>query len=351
MELTTVASPWIWAGFVAFVVAMLALDLGVFHRKDHVVGTREALAWSGVWMALALVFGAGVFWRFGSDRGWEFLAGYLIEKSLSVDNLFVFVILFGALGIPALYQHRVLFWGILSALLLRAAMIVGGAALLGRFHWLVYVLGGFLVATGVKLWLQRDAEAHPERGLAMRLVRAVVPSTSHLDGHAFFTRENGRRVATPLFLALVAIEATDVVFAVDSIPAIFAVTDDPFIVFTSNIFALLGMRSLYFALAGLVGRFAYLKVGLAAVLAFVGAKMMASGWVKVAPMASLGVIAAILGAAVAASLLRERLDARGRAEEVRPSPAAPAAPRGAAPPRSPAQAGDRRPSARAAAAT
>ncbi len=350
MELTTVASPWIWAGFVAFVVALLALDLGVFHREDRVAGTREALAWSGVWVALALVFGAGVFWRSGAERGWEYLAGYLIEKSLSVDNLFVFAVLFGALGIPPIYQHRVLFWGILSALVLRAAMIFGGAALLARFHWLIYLFGGFLVATGVKLWLQRGAESHPERGLALRLVRRIVPSTSRLDGHAFFTREGGRRVATPLFFALVAIEATDVVFAVDSIPAIFAVTDDPFIVFTSNVFAILGMRSLYFALAGLLDRFTYLKTGLAAVLAFVGAKMIASGWVKVAPLASLGVIAAILGAAVAASLLRQRRAAR-TAEGVRPIPAAPAAPRGAAPPRSPAPAGGRTPSARAAAGT
>jgi len=304
VDLATVASPWSWAGFVAFVVGMLALDLGVFHRKEHVVGTREALAWSGVWVALALVFGGGVFWRLGADRGWEFLAGYLIEKSLSVDNLFVFAVLLGALGIPAVHHHRVLFWGILSALVLRAAMIFGGAALLARFHWLVYLFGAFLVATGVKLWFQRNSESHPERGLAMRLIRRAVPSTSHLDGHAFFTRENGRRVATPLFLALVAIEAADVVFAVDSIPAIFAVTDDPFIVFTSNIFALLGMRSLYFALTGLLSRFAHLKTGLAAVLAFVGLKMLASGWVKVPPLASLGVIVAILGAAVAASLLR-----------------------------------------------
>jgi len=349
VELTTIASPWMWAGFVVFVLAVLALDLGVFHRKDHVIGTREALAWSGVWAALALAFGAGVFWRFGSDRGWEFLAGYLIEKSLSVDNLFVFVVLFGALGIPPIYQHRVLFWGILSALVLRAAMILGGAALLARFHWLIYVFGGFLLATGVKLWLQRGAESHPERGLAMRLVQRIVPSTSRFDGHAFFTRENGRRVATPLFLALVAIEATDVVFAVDSIPAIFAVTDDPFIVFTSNLFAILGLRSLYFALARFVDRFTYLKAGLAAVLVFVGAKMIASGWVKVAPFVSLGVIAAILGAAVAASLLRERLAAR--AEGVRPSPAAPAAPPGAAPPRFPAPADGRRPSARAEAGT
>ena len=351
METTTIASPWLWAGFVAFVVALLALDLGVFHRRDRVVGTREALVWSGAWIALALAFGAGVLWRFGADRGWEFLAGYLIEKSLSVDNLFVFVVLFGALGIPPLYQHRVLFWGILSALVLRGAMILGGAALLTRFHWLIYVFGAFLVATGVKLWLQRGAEAHPERGLAIRVVRAAVPSTRRLDGHAFFTRENGRRVATPLFLALIAIEATDVIFAVDSIPAILAVTDDPFIVFTSNIFALLGLRSLYFALAGLVGRLTYLKAGLAAVLAFVGAKMMASGWLKVSPMASLGVIAAIVGTAIAASLLRERRAARRVAEGLRPSPGEPAAPRGVAPPHSPAPADDRRPSARAAAAT
>jgi tellurite resistance protein TerC len=302
----SIGTPWLWAGFVGFVLAMLALDLGVFHRKDHVVRTREALIWSGVWIALALLFGAGVFAWFGPEPGMEFLTGYFIEKSLSVDNLFVFVVVFAALGIPAVYQHRVLFWGILTALVLRAGMILGGAALLHRFHWLIYVFGGFLVLTGVKLFRQRTESQDPEQSLPLRLVRRLVPSTSRLDGSAFFTRENGRRVATPLFLALAAVEFTDVVFAVDSIPAIFAVTDDPFIVFTSNVFAILGLRSLYFALAGMVDRFIYLKTGLAAVLVFVGLKMTAAGWIKIPAVASLLVVLGILAGAVVASLWRTR---------------------------------------------
>src|SRR5215470_13549458 len=224
---------------------MLALDLGVFHRRARAVGTREALLWSGVWVALALAFGAAIWRAWGSERGLEFLTGSLIEKSLSVDNLFVFAIVFGSLGIPALHRHR-LFWGILSALVLLALMIFAGAAMLGRFHWLVYVFGAFLVVTGFRLFLESGREPHPERSWPMRLARREVPSTSRLDGERFFAVENGRRVAT-------------------SIPAIFAITEDPFIVFTSNIFAILGLRSLYFLLAGLLDRFRYLKVGLAAV--------------------------------------------------------------------------------------
>jgi len=306
MGLSSVASPAWWAGFGALVLLLLALDLGVFHRRERVVAPREALAWSGFWIGLALLFGLGVFLRFGAERGEEFLAGYLVEKSLSVDNLFVFVVLFGALRIPAALQHRVLFWGILSALVLRGAMIFAGAALLARFHWLMYVFGGLLLLTGVKLWRKRREEAGAEAGPVLRWVRRLVPSTPELRGKAFLVREGGRWLATPLLVALVAIELTDVVFAVDSIPAVFAVTQDPFIVFTSNVFAILGLRSLYFALAGLMDRFTHLKAGLALVLVFVGAKMVAAGWVKVAPAASLGVIALILAVAVAASLWRPR---------------------------------------------
>jgi TerC family integral membrane protein len=235
---------WEWGGFLALVLALLALDLGVLNRKDHVIRPREALGWSALWIGLGLAFGAFVWARHGADSGLEYLTGYVIEKSLSVDNLFVFVVVFGSLGIPALYQHRVLFWGIVSALVLRGAMIAGGAALLHRFHGVIYVFGAFLVVTGAKLFLAREAEPHPERSAAFRALRRVVPGTSRFDGHRFFTREAGRRVATPLFFALAVIEVTDVVFAVDSIPAIFAVTEDPFIVFTSNVFAILGLRSL-----------------------------------------------------------------------------------------------------------
>jgi tellurite resistance protein TerC len=308
--LATVGTPALWAGFIAFVLAMLAVDLGIFHRKSHVVGFREALTWSAVWIALALLFNAGVWWMFGADRGLEFLTGYLIEKSLSVDNIFVFVVIFSALGIPAIHQHRVLFWGIVSALLLRAGMIFGGTALLARFHWLIYVFGAFLILTGAKLYFQRGREMRPEDGWAMRTARRLIPSTSRYDGARFLTRENGRRVATPLLMALLLVEVTDVIFAVDSIPAILAVTTDPFIVFTSNIFAILGLRSLFFLLAGVVDKFRYLKVGLSAVLVFVGAKMSAVELYKVPALVSLAVITAILGAAVGASIAASRREAR-----------------------------------------
>jgi len=306
MPAEPIGSPGLWAGFVAFVLAMLALDLGVFHRKAHVVGVREALTWSIVWVALACVFGAGVWSKFGSERGLEYFTGYLIEKSLSIDNVFVFVVIFASLGIPAIHQHRVLFWGILSALVMRAAMIFAGSALLARFHWLIYAFGAFLVLTGVKLFLHRDRPQRPEDSFAMRLVRRLVPSTDRLDGARFFTRVDGRLLATPLFLALVLVEITDVIFAVDSVPAIFAVTNDPFIVFTSNVFAILGLRSLYFLLADLADRFRYLKTGLAAVLVFVGAKMSAVEVVKIPPLVSLAVVAGILAASVVASVLRPR---------------------------------------------
>jgi tellurite resistance protein TerC len=305
---TSVGTPGLWAGFIASVVAMLALDLGVFHRRAHAVGFREALAWSAVWIGLAIAFNAGVWHWFGAARGLEFATGYLIEKALSVDNIFVFVVIFTSLQIPAASQHRVLFWGILSALVLRAIMILAGAALLARFHWLIYVFGAFLLLTGVKLLRQRG-HSRLEDSLAMRLVRRLVPTTTRFDGERFFTVEQGRRVATPLFVALLLVELTDVVFAVDSIPAIFAVTRDPFIVFTSNIFAILGLRSLYFLLAGLVEKFRYLKVGLAAVLLFVGAKMLLIDVYKVDPLLSLAIVASLLAASVVASLLVTRADA------------------------------------------
>ena len=302
-----------WAAFGTVVLAMLSLDLGVFHRKDHVIRPREALAWTGVWVALAFAFGGYVWVRHGAGPGLEFLTGYVIEESLSVDNMFVFVVIFGALGIPPLYQHRVLFWGILSALVLRGAMIAGGAALLHRFHWIIYVFGGFLVLSGVKIFLERKHPPHPERSATFRILTRIVPGTPRFDGHAFFTVENGRRVATPLFFALVTIELTDLVFAVDSIPAIFAVTEDPFIVFTSNIFAILGLRSLYFLLAGYVEKFTYLKPSLAAVLVFVGAKMTLAGVVKLHPAVSLVAVLAILSAGILASVAKARRDVTSRA--------------------------------------
>jgi tellurite resistance protein TerC len=302
----SVGSGWHWAGFVAAIVLLLALDLGVLHRRDERVAPRTAMSWVAVWVALAAAFGGFVWWRFGTPTAVEFATGYLIELSLSVDNLFVFVLIFAALRIPARLQHRVLFWGILTALVLRGAMIVAGTALLQRFHWLIYAFGAFLLLTGARLLVNRGDEHHPERSAAFRLVRRIVPSTPTLHGSRFFVVDAGRRLATPLFLALALIELADVVFALDSVPAIFGVTLDPFIVFTSNVFAILGLRSMYFALAHVIARFEHLKVGLALVLVFIGAKMTLSWWVHLPSAVSLAVVATLLGSSVAYSLLRTR---------------------------------------------
>ena len=309
----SVGSPWMWGAFLAFVAALLALDLGVFNRKDHVIRTREALAWTIVWVVLALAFGGVVAWKFGSQIGLEYVTGYVVEKSLSVDNLFVFVVLFRALAIPAEFQHRVLFWGVLTAIVLRAVMIIGGAALLARFEWLIYVFGVFLLYTGVKLLFARDEEPHPEKSKLFLMVRRFIPTTPRFHGHAFFALEQGRRVATPLFVALIFVEMSDVMFAVDSVPAVFAVTRDPFVVFTSNIFAILGLRTMYFVLADLVEKFVYLKPGLAAVLMFVGTKMLVASVVHVPPFVSLAVILTMLGVAVLASWIKARREAAATA--------------------------------------
>jgi tellurite resistance protein TerC len=306
MPAESVGSPALWTGFTAFVLAMLALDLGVFHRKAHEVGFKEALAWSAVWISLALAFNVLVYQWFGAQRALEFLTGYLIEKALSVDNIFVFVVIFSFFAVPAAYQHRVLFWGILGALLMRAFFILAGAALLQLFHWVVYVFGGFLVITGVKLLLYQGHEIHPQRNPIYRLFRRLVPAVSGYRGARFTVVEHGRRYATPLLAVLVVVEATDIVFAVDSIPAIFAVTTDPFIVYTSNIFAILGLRALYFLLAAVIDRFHYLKLGLAFVLCFVGVKMLIADLYKIPIAASLAVVASLLAGSVVASLLRPR---------------------------------------------
>jgi len=294
----------LWAGFLGFIAAMLALDLGVFHRKAHAISLREAAAWSAVWIGLAALFAAGVFWLGGYRMGMEFTTGYLIEKALSVDNIFVMVILFGAFGVPAHQQHRVLFWGILGALVMRAIFIFAGTALIARFHWTVYVFGAFLVITGIRMLLARAEQAHPEDTPLIRLARRVLPvATGQERSEHFFVRVDGRRMVTPLFLALVAVELTDLVFAVDSIPAILAISREPFIVFTSNIFAILGLRSLYFLLAGVVQKFRYLKLGLAGVLVFVGLKMMLVDVVEIPVALSLGVVALLIAAAIGLSLL------------------------------------------------
>jgi tellurite resistance protein TerC len=314
MPVETIGSPLLWAAFIAFVLAMLAVDLGVFHRKAHEVSLKEAVGWSLVWVAFALVFNAGVYVWFVADRALEFTAGYLMEKALAVDNIFVFVIIFTTFAIPAVYQHRVLFWGVIGALVMRAGFILAGGAFLQRFHWAIYVFGGILAITGIKLLVQRSEEVHPEKNPVVRAFTRFFPVTHELDGDRFTTLRAGRRYATPLLVALVAIEVSDVVFAVDSVPAIFAITSDPFIVFTSNIFAILGLRSMYFLLAGVIEKFVYLKIGLSFVLIFVGAKMLLMDVYKVPIGVSLGVIAAIIGAAIAASLLRPPRPAEAAAE-------------------------------------
>ncbi|MBZ0089814.1 MAG: TerC family protein [Thermoanaerobaculia bacterium] len=300
------SSLWLWVGFNVFVLGMLALDLGVFHRKAHVVGFKEAGIWSAVWIGLALAFNGAVWHFFGPQKGLEFLTGYLIEKSLSVDNIFIIALIFSYFAVPEQYQHRVLFWGILGALAMRAIFIAAGAALIANFHWIIYVFGAFLILTGIKMVFTPDKGLEPEKNPVVRLVRRLVPVTDQYHGQCFFVRQNGALTATPLFLVLALVEATDLIFAVDSIPAIFAVTTDPFIVYTSNVFAILGLRSLYFLLAGVMNKFEYLKLGLAAILVFVGTKMAIVDLYKIPSAVSLGVVAAILTIAIVASLLRAR---------------------------------------------
>ena len=300
------ASPWLWIGFNVFVLLMLALDLGVFHRKAHVVTFRESLAWTVVWVVLAMLFNLGV-WHFGgSEKGVEFLTSYVIEKSLSVDNVFVFALLFSYFSVPPKYQHKVLSWGIIGALIMRAVMIGVGAALIEKFVWIIYIFGAFLILTGIKMIVKHEQEIHPERNPVVRWFKKLMPVTKDYREDRFFVRENGLRHATPLFVVLLLVEFSDLIFAVDSIPAIFAVTKDPFIVYTSNVFAILGLRALYFVLAGVMGRFCHLKTGLALVLCFVGLKMLAADVYEVPIGASLGIVATLLLGSVIASLLTPR---------------------------------------------
>ncbi|ETK37478.1 tellurite resistance protein TerC [Microbispora sp. ATCC PTA-5024] len=307
-RLTTMPSNvplWAWAAVLAVILLMLAIDL-VAHRKAHVVGIREALAWSGVWVALGLGFGAVVWLTLGPDAGGQYLAGYLIEKSLAVDNVFVFALLFGFFAVPRELQHRVLFYGVLGALVFRALFIGVGAVLLQNFHWVLYVFGAFLLYTGVKMARHSAVEVHPDRNPVLRAMRRIVPVAGEYHGARFWIRDNGRLVATPLMAVLVAVETTDIVFAVDSIPAIFAVTNDTFLVFTSNAFAILGLRAMYFLLAGAMHRFGHLRYGLAAILVLVGVKMLLADVYKVPVWLSLSVIAACLAASVAWSLAASR---------------------------------------------
>jgi tellurite resistance protein TerC len=302
-------APWMWAAFSVVVLGLLALDLGVFNRRDHVPSTREALGWSAGWLAVATLFGLGVAHFLGRDAGLAFATGYLVEEALSVDNLFVFLVLFSYFRVPDAYKHRVLFWGILGALVMRGAMIAAGAALLHRFEWLLYVFGAFLLFTAARMAFGGGDHVDPARNPVLRLVRRVFPVTDGYRGHRFFVREPApgggppRRWATPLFVVLALVETTDLVFAVDSIPAVFGVTRDPFIVYTSNVFAILGLRSLFFVLSHVMERFHLLRFGLAGVLAFVGGKMLLGERWHVPMGWSLAVIALLLGSAMAASLV------------------------------------------------
>ena len=303
MNVLGLAPPGVWIGFGVLVVAVLAIDLGIFNRQAHVVKPREALVWTGVWVALALGFNVFIWQRFGATAAEEFITGYAIEKALSVDNLFVMYAVFTAFNIPALYQHSVLFWGIVGAVVMRTIMVFAGVALLTSFHWLVFIFGGFLIATGIKMLIRQDDRPHPEDSRVLKLVKKVLPVSDEIHGGKFLVRLGGTRTATPLLLALVAIEASDAVFAVDSIFAIFAVTTDPFIVLTSNIFAILGLRSLYFVLSGAAERFKYVQPGLALVLVFVGVKMVIAEWVKIPVLLSLAVIVVLVGGSIALSLV------------------------------------------------
>ncbi|MFH0931813.1 MAG: TerC family protein [Candidatus Zixiibacteriota bacterium] len=309
----------LWIIFNVFVFVMLALDLGVFHRKAHVIKIKEALVWCSVWIALALLFNLGVYFWLGSEKALEFLAGYLTEKSLSVDNIFVFLLIFTYFRVPPLYQHKVLFWGILGALVMRAIFIATGIALIQKFHWIIYIFGAFLILTGVKMALQKDKKIHPERNPVLRLFRRFMPVTESYEGDKFFVKISRRYLATPLFVVLLVVETTDVIFAVDSIPAIFAITLDPFIVYTSNVFAILGLRALYFALAGIMLLFHYLHYGLSVILVFLGVKMLIADIYKIPVGISLAVIAGILFLSVITSVVRPR-----KSETVPTSPELPA---------------------------
>ena len=297
-------SAMLWIGFSLFILLMLSLDLGLFNRNAHAIRYREAAIWSGVWVTLAMIFAGIVFYYQGSDLGFKFLTGYVIELSLSVDNLFVFLLIFSFFKVPAKVQHRVLFWGVMGALVMRLAMIFIGAALINRFHWIIYIFGVFLVYTGLKMFRQEETDIMPEDNPIVRAVTRHIPITRHYEGEAFFTKVNGKRTGTLLLLVLIVVEVTDLVFAVDSIPAIFAITTNTFIVYTSNVFAILGLRSMYFLLAGVVEKFQYLRMGLAIVLTFIGVKMLIEAVHIVIPVKiSLIVVAAVLGLAVVASIM------------------------------------------------
>ena len=293
----------VWAGFIAFVCLMLALDLGIFNRQQKEVSIKAALIWTAVWITIAMIFNSGIYYFLGKEKALEFLTGYVIEKALSIDNIFVFIMVFGYFNIPAKYQHKILFYGILGALVMRAIFIFAGVALITKFHWIIYIFGAFLIFTGIKMLFQDDEKLEPDKNLLIRVFKKIMPVTKDLHGSNFFVRINNKNFATPLFIVLLLIEFTDLIFAVDSIPAILAITKDPFIVFTSNVFAILGLRSLYFALAGITKYFRFLKYGLSLVLVFVGVKMCIVDFYKIPIVISLLTIIGIIASSVLASLV------------------------------------------------
>ena len=305
LALSQTAPLWAWAGFFVLIGALLAIDLGVFQRQAHEVKMKEALTWCGVWALLALAFGGFIWWRRGPDSAEQYLAAYLVELCLSVDNVFVFILIFAYFKVAARWQHRVLFWGILGAVAMRTVFILAGVSVIARFHWVLYLFGAFLVYTGVKLALPKrgDDDIDPEHNFAVRLFRKVLPVAPQMEGGRFFTRFDGRLAATPLLIVLIVVETTDVAFALDSIPAVLAITKSGFVALTSNIFAILGLRSLYFAVHGVMQLFRFLRIGLAVILVFIGAKMLAEPWVDVPTMASLAVIGGVLATSVLASIL------------------------------------------------
>lgn len=297
-----------WTGFIALILVLLALDLFVFHRHAHEIKFREAMKLTFFWIALALLFNVGIYFWMGSAKALEFLTGYLIEKSLSVDNIFVFIMIFSYFRVKGVYQHTVLFWGIIGALVMRAIFILTGVALIQRFSWIVYIFGAFLIYTGLKMAFQADTEVHPEKNPVLRFAKRFLPVASHVDDGRLLAKIDGRWMATPLFIVLLVVETTDVVFAVDSIPAILAISTDPFIVFTSNVFAILGLRALYFALAGMMSMFHFLKYGLAAILVFVGCKMILAHFFKIPISVALGAVAGILAISIGASFVFPKKD-------------------------------------------
>jgi tellurite resistance protein TerC len=298
----------LWIGFNVFVLLMLVLDLGVFHRKATVITVKEALTWTAVWIFLAFLFNVFVFYHLGEEKAFEFFTGYLIEKSLSVDNIFVIILIFSFFNVPAAYQHKVLFWGILGALVMRVCFILAGVELIHKFHWLIYIFGGFLIFTGIRILTQGDLKLNPEKNPVVKFVRKIFRVTPDFEGDKFFIKRENILWATPLFVVVVLIEATDLIFAVDSIPAILAVSEDSFIVYTSNVFAILGLRSLYFALAGMEKYFTHLKYGLSAILIFVGVKMCIADFYKVPIEISLAFIILTLAVAVLTSMVMQKND-------------------------------------------